>query len=339
MWQLGGCGGGALGSWRCSMRCAPFAQHHPHVWGGAMRSRALSSVVVPKGVDVSGEQIKEFHERGFVVIPQLIDSHLAVTLRDSFPKLFRGEFNTGIYPDEWHWREGMSRDDVTREMVNAWKSDTCVARVVLSEEIGRIISKLMGWNGCRIAQDDIWWKPPGAGAVTYHQDAPYFSFVDPPEQLLTCWIALDETSKDAGTLEYIPGSHKWPANSEMLSTAFFTASNPRAPLQHAAQAAHIDTIPASVPVEVPAGGAAFHLGGMWHGSSANKNPDPTKIRRSLAIHALPHNAAFKADTPAQYIYGRYKRYGSTEMDETFFPITYTTDGYRSPSIRTTADNC
>jgi len=29
-----------------------------------------------------------------------------------------------------------------------------------------------------------------------------------PGELVTCWIALDDTSRDAGTIEYVPGSHK-----------------------------------------------------------------------------------------------------------------------------------
>jgi hypothetical protein len=37
-------------------------------------------------------------------------------------------------------------------------------------------------------------------------------------------------------------------------------------------------------------------------------------------------------TRTQYIYGRYKKWGSVEMEETFFPITYRHDGYRSPFL-------
>jgi hypothetical protein len=33
-----------------------------------------------------------------------------------------------------------------------------------------------------------------------------------------------------------------------------------------------------------------------------------------------------------YIYSRYKRFGDDTMDETFFPITWRSDGYRSPFI-------
>ena len=57
-------------------------------------------------------------------------------LRESFPKLFAGKFDTGVYPDEWYSREGMSLPDVTRHMANAWKADLTLAMVALSAEIG-----------------------------------------------------------------------------------------------------------------------------------------------------------------------------------------------------------
>ena len=34
-------------------------------------------------------------------------------------------------------------------------------------------------------------------------------------------------------------------------------------------------------------------------------------------------------TNVGYVYGRYKRAGSTEMDESFFPVLWTEDGCRS----------
>jgi hypothetical protein len=92
----------------------------------------------------------------------------------------------------------MGRDDVTREIVNSvrchpttaslahcpealhaflllcpqWKSDYTIASVVLSERLGRLAAELAGWMGTRVGQDDIWWKPPGTKAVSFHQVGP-----------------------------------------------------------------------------------------------------------------------------------------------------------------------
>jgi hypothetical protein len=37
-------------------------------------------------------------------------------------------------------------------------------------------------------------------------------------------------------------------------------------------------------------------------------------------------------TRISYIYNRYKRVGDVTMDESFFPILWTADGYRTPFL-------
>lgn len=111
-----------------------------------------------------------FQSQGFVVKPQVLSSELLDGLRERFAPLFAGSFETGIYPDEWYWREELSRPDVTRHMANAWKSDLTIARLVLSEEIGRAVAALAGWKGAKLGQDTIWWKPPQTKSIAYHQD-------------------------------------------------------------------------------------------------------------------------------------------------------------------------
>ena len=130
-------------------------------------------------------------------------------MRESFPKLFAGKFDTGIYPDEWYWREGMSLPDVTRHMANAWKADLTIAKLALSADIGRAAARLAGWSGARLGQDTIWWKAPKTKPIAHHQDLSFMDFLD-PAQTVTCWVTLDDTHRDAGTLEYARGSHLWP---------------------------------------------------------------------------------------------------------------------------------
>src|SRR5262249_25242045 len=119
-----------------------------------MPSFALSRLAV------SDADIERFQRDGFLIIERFLDEDRIEALRSSFPKLFAGKFDTGIYPDEWYWREGMSLPDVTRHMANAWKADLNVAKLALSEDVGRAASVLAGWSGARLGQDTIWWKAP-----------------------------------------------------------------------------------------------------------------------------------------------------------------------------------
>lgn len=72
----------------------------------ATSSRYLSSGLVhsidPLECDRIAQQVQT---NGFGVTSTSIVSETAVTaIRLKMPDLFRGEFETGVYPDEWHWR-------------------------------------------------------------------------------------------------------------------------------------------------------------------------------------------------------------------------------------------
>jgi phytanoyl-CoA hydroxylase len=83
---------------------------------------------------------------------------------------------------------------------------------------------------------------------------------------------------------------------------------------------------ALVPIEVPAGGAAFHDGWTFHGSPPNERADAQ--RRSIISHLISTDTRWN---PAHNhpIYSRYRRPGETEIDEAFFPVLWH-GGYRTP---------
>ena len=90
-------------------------------------------------------------------------------------------------------------------------------------------------------------------------------------------------------------------------------------------AARAGAIPEVARIEVPAGGGVFHHGRIFHGSDTNRSE---RHRRALVSHCMSSGARFHP-TNVGYVYGRYKRAGSTEMDESFFPVLWTEDGDRS----------
>ncbi len=264
--------------------------------------------------------IQRFRRDGFLVIERLIEPDAATRLAARFEPLFRGEFETGLYPDEWNWRDGRDAGDLTRQICNAWKSDREVARAVLDPRIGLWCARLSGWPGARINQDNVLWKPPGARPLAFHQDDSYQQWVVPPE-LCTCWMALDATSGDGGTIEYVAGSHRWDLGQP--ASRFHAPDDYEREMREAAARAGV--VPEVVGVEVPAGGGVFHHGRIFHGSGTNSTDAP---RRALVSHCMSSEARYHPTNVGQ-IYGRYKRAGSTEMDESFFPVLWTEDGYRS----------
>jgi len=274
--------------------------------------------------ELADEQAETFARDGFVVVERLIDPALARRALERYEDLFSGRFETGLYPDEWNWRPDVHRADLTRQICNGWKSDRDIARVVLRPDIGRACARLGGWRGARLSQDNVLWKPPGGKALGFHQDSSYEQWAVPSEWV-SCWIALEDTTAPQGTVEYVRGSHRWSRRWGMIEE-FHGPANPHAELLQAAAAQGVE--PEFVPVEVPTGGGAFHDGWTWHGSGVNRSDAP---RRSLVAHCMSSEARFHPETTG-YLYSRYKRFGDETMDESFFPITWQQDGYRSPFL-------
>ncbi|MDH3689223.1 MAG: phytanoyl-CoA dioxygenase family protein [Gammaproteobacteria bacterium] len=277
--------------------------------------------------EIDTSQIERFRRDGFLIVDQIIDEQTVEALRNSAARLFHGEFETGVAPDEVNWQASTSDPAATRQVCNAWKADLIVASVVLREDIGRAIARLAGWPGSRIMQDNVLHKPPGTTAIGYHQDSAYHQWITPRE-MVSCWIALDDTFAEGGTLEVVRGSHTWGICDEI--GPFHRPEDYR--LAMVEEAARQGVEPEVVPIVVAAGGGSFHHGTTWHGSGVNNTE---RSRRSVVTHALSSETRFvrkNIDQGNGPIYGRYMRLMGNEMDENFFPILWTEDGGRTKGL-------
>lgn len=274
---------------------------------------------------LTNEQIQFFQRHGYLLVPDFIDPTLALQVAARFENIFRGEFETTTPPDEWRWCEGKDPNDVTRMIWNGWKSDLTIAQLSLHEKVGYYCAKLSGWHGARLNQDGCLWKPPGAKGLAFHQDANYINWIL-PHDMITCWIALDDTDETSGTLEYVLGSHHWGLGHRPED--FHDPNDYRhMVLQHALA---LGVTPEFLKVCLPRGGAAFHHRQLWHGSGPNLSK---RDRRALALHCMPDHAQFHPTNPA-FAQGRYRKFDDTTMEPSFYPILWTDTGGRSPFIET-----
>jgi ectoine hydroxylase-related dioxygenase (phytanoyl-CoA dioxygenase family) len=269
------------------------------------------------------EQVAAFERDGFLIVEEgLVPEGALEMLRERFLRLFDGEYETGIKPDEVNWAPGRDPEDRTRQICNGWRADSTIAAQVLSERTARLCAQLVGYRGVRLLQDNVLWKPPGAKAIGFHQDASYADYLVPAE-MTTCWISLHETTADAGPLEFVRGSNRWPRTPPQRSQ--FHA--PDDWLASARGAAPEEVELEIVPVVVKAGGGSFHHGLTWHGSSPNTNA--SVARMALVSHMLPVEARFH-EANVDLIYSRYRRHGDLSLDESFFPVLWDETGYRTP---------
>jgi 2-oxoglutarate-dependent dioxygenase len=271
----------------------------------------------------SPAQVEAFERDGFVIVEEgLVSGQALELLRERYLQVFDGEYETGIRPDEVNWVPGRDPEDRTRQLCNAWKSDNVVAAQVLSERTARLAAQLTGWSGVRILQDNALWKPPGTKAIGFHQDSSYAGYLVPPE-MVTCWLALDETVAGAGPVEYVRGSSHWPKAPPARSQFHAPDDWLAGPREAAPDGAALEL----VPVVVKAGGGSFHHGLTWHGSAPNESA--TVARMALVSHMIPADARFHHEN-VDVVYSRYRRRGDLSLDESFFPVMWHESGYRTP---------
>ena len=175
----------------------------------------------------------------------------------------------------------------------------------------------------RLLQDNMIWKPPSGKALLAHQDAAYVPFLEPPN-MTTCWMALDETAADTGTIYYARGSHAW---GQLPTGDTFHAPGGLARLD-------------------ARGAAARRRGrdGADRGAAGRRRVPPRPLLPRLAAQRAArrgpagdhqphgHDGHDLASDVRHPLYSRYMRPDDLEMDEVYFPIMWREDGYRTPYI-------
>jgi len=201
---------------------------------------------------------------------------------------------------------GSTQNAKVLQIINVHKSDNLFRQLVTSSGLGRIVARLAGWkHGARLAQDQVWAKPPGSPPLTYHRDSPYFMF-DPPD-VVTVWIALDDMVDELGPLVYVKGSHRWGDGRVGSAGTFFQRDGGGSLLKSAAEREGIANFEEEVEFVstsgLAAGGLSIHDGRTWHGSGGNCSD--CKPRRGVGLHFVPAEVKFTEEAVKSKLWGRY----------------------------------
>ncbi len=124
------------------------------------------------------------------------------------------------------------------------------------------------------------------GVVAWHQDYSYWTRTTPLAHL-TCWIGLDDSTRENGCLNYIPGSHKWPDLPKPVLTGEMDGIRDILPEE-------LKDKFAPVAVELKKGESSFHHARTMHGSRANDTPAP---RRATVINVFRDGVMSDSNEP------------------------------------------
>ncbi|MUG91829.1 phytanoyl-CoA dioxygenase family protein [Scytonema sp. UIC 10036] len=284
--------------------------------------------MVHQPVQLSDELVHQFREQGFLILDKFLDLELVDQINTRLDLISGSQYETGTCPDEFHGRTGSSQPNAVQQITNVWRCDRTIASFSFSAEIARLNATLGGWVGARFALDNCWVKPPGSSEVAFHRNRAYVSCID-PSSVITCWIALTDLIPEAGTLEVASQSHQWVC-SDQVRFLHAPVEDYRQPLRTAAFQAGVKH-PEIIQLTIPRGGCVFIHGDLWRG--LGKNTTQEQKSRSFAVSSFPMHAQFQPPGVGYgYIFERYRMIGSLEMDESFFPILWTPNGYRTPMV-------
>ncbi len=283
-------------------------------------------------IELTAAEIARYREDGFLVVEDFVTAAEIEVLRDRLERVISGDFDRVCEPDDYHWKKGRDPDNVTRFMGPVWRCDSALGRFTFTSEHARLAAELEGESSVRLYNDYVWCKPEGGHPIEMHQDAAYNTWLQPP-RMAACWIALDDTHADGGTLYYVKGSHRWgaqPPESEapILGPGPATADD-RAWTAYLREIAPEGAQIELCPLEVRSGTAAFHSGWTWHGSGPNTRAGT--VRRSYTAHFIPAASTYHPIV-RDPIFSRSYTPGESKLDESMFPVLWSADGYRSPWI-------
>ncbi len=210
---------------------------------------------------------------------------------------------------EFHLNESADPEKILFHALGAWRIAPGFHDMLWNPAFTFPASQLLG-GAVRFWHDQIFYKPPlHGGVVIWHQDYSYWTRTQPMAHL-SCWIGLDDSTRDNGCVHYVPGSHRWHllpredfANDMDAIQAALTPQQRR------------EFVP--VAIELKKGECSFHHPLMVHGSFENRTERP---RRAAVINVFRDGVRSASNEPL--LQGVPPIPAGARMEGQFFPLLF-----------------
>ena len=233
---------------------------------------------------LTDRQIAEFDANGFLNGGQALTPAECDELNDELTRVMRDKDRKDV-PQPVRVSSWETNGKIIWQIVNIYDASEPFRRALHNPKVVEEIARLTRANELRIWHDQIQYKPAGEGGINnWHQDSPYWAPLEPKEQQVTAWIALDDVDPSNGCMSMVPGSHKWGVQIDYIHTIKDFNNMPPEFQGH-------KTI--AQPCPVKKGHVHYHHALTWHGSPANPSGRP---RRAIAFHYMTEHTRYVKDT-------------------------------------------
>ncbi|QGQ98196.1 phytanoyl-CoA dioxygenase family protein [Paenibacillus psychroresistens] len=269
-------------------------------------------------IKITQEDKAKFNRDGYWISPKLITDDQIEKLRAAHDRIWSGDFDGDGYP--MHPVNLNPDPKRLRKQDNGWWINNDVRNTVTDPYIGELAADLLEVDSIRLWHDQMIYKPglggevSNVGNVGWHQDFGYWQCSD-NMNMMTVWIALQDTDLTNGGMMTILGSHKWGLIPD--SNTFFDQNLDILREKYSAEGHEW----IEEPCILKAGQASFHHALTFHGSGPNLTTVP---RLSTVAHLMPGGTGYHARVMN---HDNVKFLGprpveGQKFDNDFFPLVY-----------------
>jgi ectoine hydroxylase-related dioxygenase (phytanoyl-CoA dioxygenase family) len=248
--------------------------------------RAPASAREWEACRLSDEQVAFYEANGYVAGVRVLTDEQVEALRAELVELMNPQDERRGLWYEFHSNESADPSRVLFHALGAWRLAPGFHDLLWNARFTVPASQLLK-GAVRFWHDQLFCKPARhGGCVAWHQDYSYWTRTTPLAHL-TCWIGLDDSTRENGCVRYVPGSHLW---ADLPATGL-------AGDMDAIQSVLTDEQKEAfrpVAIELKAGEASFHHPRMIHGSYANETDNP---RRAAVVNVFRDGVRSNSDAP------------------------------------------
>ncbi|MEZ6060467.1 MAG: phytanoyl-CoA dioxygenase family protein [Planctomycetaceae bacterium] len=238
-------------------------------------------------VKFTQRQLDDYRRDGFIAGPKILTDEQLDVLRNELAGLVQPDHDGRELWYEYNSNESADPDRVLFHALGAWRIAGGFHDALWNPAFVALAEQLLE-GPVRFWHDQLFCKPAyHGGVVAWHQDYSYWTRTRPMAHL-TCWIGLDDATKDNGCVQYIPGSHYW----DLLPITGLAGD--MLAIREVLNDEQWDRMQNPVAVELKAGECVFHHPLMVHGSGENRTDGP---RRAYVVNVVLDGVCSESDQP------------------------------------------
>lgn len=258
---------------------------------------------------LSESQVEFYREYGYLSGVKMLTDEQVEALRAELRELLDPAHPGHPMFYEFNSNESADPEKILFHALGAWRITPSLHDLLWNPAFTVPASQLLE-GAVRFWHDQIFYKPARhGGVVIWHQDYSYWTRTRPMAHL-SCWIGLDDSTRDNGCVHYVPGSHRW----NLLPREDF--ANDMDAIQAAlTEEQRRDFKP--IAIELKKGECSFHHPLMVHGSFENRTERP---RRAVVINVFRDGVRSASNEPL--LEGVPPIPAGEKMDGQFFPLLF-----------------